>query len=95
MCLRYSVPSHFLFIFFLSHFIKDKYTSLPYDKTIQLIEFQKRNKYPYKDLYIIVHRTFIYNSPKQKIIPMTINRLMNKQTAIHPKAVLPLSHRKK
>jgi hypothetical protein len=26
---------------------------------------------------------------------MTINRLMNKQTAIHPKAVLPLSHRKK
>lgn len=75
-------------------FLKRLNPYLLYDFAIPLIGTDSRERkihYPYKDLFMNIHSSFIGNSPKLDITQMPINRSMNKQSAMHPFNGVPLS----
>ena len=59
---------------------------LPYNPAILLLRFlpnRNENIRPKIDLYVNVHRSFIYNSPKLEIAQVFINPRMDKQIVVY------------
>lgn len=51
--------------------------------TLSVYPRKKGNIYPYKELYINVHSSFAYNSPKLETKQMAINKCMDEQSVAY------------
>lgn len=69
----------------------------PHNLALVLLDMYSREMRTYihtKKLYTNVHSSFVHNSQKLKVVQMSFNRLMVKQTVVCPHHVILLNNKK-